>query len=79
MEKKLLLKLKLVTHYILKGEALGLAHISQCAFLRRQSCKMLLETLPKAFCAQICEGTIIANTVKYAFMNMLICLSKTEI
>lgn len=53
--KEHLLKLKLVINYILKGEDLGPANISHCAFFRRQSCKMLLETLPKAFCAQIHE------------------------
>lgn len=79
MENNILLELKLVINYILKGEALGPANISQCAFFRRYSYKMLWETLPKAFCVQMCAGNIIPNTVKYVYVNMLICISKTEI
>lgn len=36
MEKKIFLKFKSRTNYILNGGALGLANISLCAFCRRE-------------------------------------------
>lgn len=77
--KESFLKLKLVTNYKLKDGPLGLANIFQYAFFRRQPGKMLWETLLKAFCAKICEGNFTPNTVKYVHINMLICVSKSEI
>lgn len=68
MEKKILLKLKFVTNYILKGEALGPANISQCVFFKRQSCKMLWEILSKSFYAQMYAGYIMPSLIKYVYI-----------